>query len=160
MDLAEVDRVARDTLGFQISPWTARFRSCSQTGLVRHLVKKTSPASRRAFAFELYQRHEPYALITNRSRTVEITRKLRLGETPTEKDIVNMVKTFLREMRDHAYFVTVLKRLLLNDLSEKIENMCRQVPQLSCFPRKGSRCILSSLRYGTQRLESETFLLR
>ena len=123
-------------------------------------MKKTSPARRRAFALELYQRHEPYALITNRSQTVEITRPLQPGEIPTETDIVNMVKTFLREMRDHAHFVTVLKGLLLHDLRDKIDNMCSQVPHLPRFPRKSSRCILSALQYGTQRLEREVFLLR
>jgi len=156
VDLLEVDRVASDTLGFPLMSYTRKFRNQCQKVLGRTLVRKTTPARRRAFALALHQRHDPYALITNRSRTVAITRNLGQGEIPTAADIGNMVKAFLRELRDHAHIVTVLKRLLLTDLTDKIGHMWSLNPRLSPFPRPGSRCILSSLKYAVQRLEMET----
>lgn len=155
MDLALVDRVATETLGFPITHRAQQVHKVNQNSLVSKLVRQTSWQSRRAFVTKLHQAHDPYASIASRVRTAEIGRTPGPNEPLTEADIVKMVRNFLLAMRRHAQVVTVLKRLLLHDLTVRLEDFSS-----TFYVRKGSRCTLANLQKGLLRLTRETFLLR
>ena len=156
MDLTLLDRVAVATLGIPIASRTLKAANeVNQNSLVRKFVRETSRKDRRDFANQLHQAHDPYASLVPRVKTAEIGRTLKPGEPLTEADIVLMVKSFLLALRKHAYVVTVVKRLLLHDLTTKLEAVHPGESR-----RNGSRCILTNLVGGVQRLAQETFVLR
>ena len=156
LDWKMVDRVAVETLGFPIILRAQRTVKVNQTSLVNKLVRQTSWQSRQAFATKIHQAHNPLASLVPRVATAEIVRTLGPDEHLTEADILNMVKNFLSDMRGNAQVVTVLKSLLLHDLTVRLDETSFQGQR----GQRGSRCALGNLRSGLYRLARETFLLR
>ena len=158
LDGDKVDEVARSVFGFPLMEEGQRRDRFRADRAQAKLLTRTSRDTRRDFVDKLHaSRNQSGDLATARVKIEELRRFSPQGESPSDKEVAEMIYKFVDRVREWAQVARVVKGLVMHDLVSGLESI-KDKHMTTYFSRKG--CLVESILRCHRRLVDEMFLLR